>query len=170
MKPLKIFFLLLLGFILVIIDVAFLSNLEFFGVTILTSYIALLEFAILNRKSNSFLAFSVILFALFAIFSSLPLPILVLNFILLPAFLIFIKSNYFAGTTILSTIFFLLFASFLFESILVLYAGFSLSTVEIYLSMIVFTLLHTIIGFAVYLVARVFKKNFLSIGIEEEIR
>lgn len=164
MKQLKLLIYFLLGFVLVLFDVSFLSNFEIYGATVLLSFSFLVILAVV-RPFEDFMYFSLSLVILFAIFSSLPLFLVVLNFVLLPLLINFVRTKYFHRPGRLGMIAYLAVANFLFELILTIWAK-ELNQSG-FLAIGYFTLINTFTGFIINLIYSAFYGQTRS---QKEIR
>jgi len=97
----------------------------------------------------------------FALFSSLPLPIVFLNFFLLPVAVYYIKNTYFPEPTIISVIFYFTAATFLFDLIILIYA--KEWNQAGYLALGYFTVLNSLAGVGLFaLVRRIFRHYWIK--------
>lgn len=160
MKIIRQIIIIFIALALVILDVSFFSQLDIYGASILFSFIAAILFALLDRDKN-YLIYLLSAVIFFALFSSLPLPIIFINFFLLPAVIYYIKNTYFPEPTILSVIFYFSVATFLFDLIILLYArewneaG--------YLALGYFTVLNSLAGVGLFAsIRRIFRRYWVK--------
>lgn len=154
----KIFYqisIIILAFILVILDVSFFSQLDIYGASVLFSFIAAILFALLDREKNYlFYLLAAVLF--FTIFSSLPLPIIFLNFFLLPVAINYVKNTYFPEPTIISVVFYFFISAFIFDFVILIYA--KEWNQAGYLALGYFTVLNSLAGIGLFaLIRRIFR-------------
>jgi len=155
MKIFQQILIILLAFCLVILDVSFFSQLNIYGASILFSFIVAILFVLLNRDKN-YLCYLLASVIFFTIFSSLPLPIIFLNFFLLPVAVNYIKNTYFPEPTIISVIFYFFAATFIFDFILLIYA--KEWNQSGYLALGYFTVLNSLAGVGLFaLIRRIFR-------------
>lgn len=144
MKYLKFLSFFFLGLCLVLLDVSFLSNFEVYGATVISSFVFLIILAISDRQED-FVLFSLSLVILFAVFSSLPLFIIFLNFVLLPLAFNLVRRKYLHVPNRFSAVIYLLAATFLFELVLVIW-GREFNQFG-FLAVAYFIIINTICGF-----------------------
>lgn len=157
MKQLKFFWFLFLGFTLVLFDVSFLSNFELYGASILTSFLTLIMLIISGREDD-YISFSLILILLFSIFSSLPLATIVINFLVLPLAINLVLRKYFPRPNNFSALFYFVFATFVFDFVLLVWSGEWNATG--FLAVGYFTVINSLAGWALNSVYLSFKKKF----------
>ncbi|MDO8444038.1 MAG: hypothetical protein Q7S80_00850 [bacterium] len=121
MKQLKYLWYLFSGLFLVLLDVSFLSNFDVYGASIITSFLILIIMAISNRDDD-YIYFSLILIILFSIFSSLPLGIIAINFLVLPITLNIIIKKYFPRPNHFTIMLYFIFATFIFDLVLLIWS------------------------------------------------
>lgn len=107
-------------FFLVLLDISFFSSMDLYGATLISSFAFLILLAITDKKSNYLFASSVCLL-FFTIFSSLPIFLLLLDFLILPAIVNNIKRTYLPEPTVFTSFFYFFSASLFFEIILIGY-------------------------------------------------
>ncbi|MFA7253636.1 MAG: hypothetical protein WC107_03700 [Patescibacteria group bacterium] len=105
MKPINYFLLILLLLFSVILDVSFFSSLALNGASIMSAYLILMIGAVIS-KGRVFLVslFAVTIF--YSIFTSLPLFILLINFVIFPFFINFIRFRFFPKPALFSSLFY----------------------------------------------------------------
>ena len=108
----------LLAFIAVFVDVSFFSFWPVFGATLISSFVLVVIFS-LFFEDQLFLIFSLSVVFFFAIFSSLPLWIIIVCFLLVPAFLLFVRRRYLPEPNFVIILIYLIIANLLFEMILI---------------------------------------------------
>lgn len=149
MKQVKNIVLFALAAALVLFDVSFLSNFEVYGATILSSYSLLIIMSVLGGFNN-FAYFSLSLVILFAVFSSLPIFLILLNFVGLPLLFNFVRHKYFHAPNRFTILIYLVIANFLFEAFVMIWLReFSPAGV---LTVGYFTIINTVAGFLISLV------------------
>lgn len=146
MKYLKLAFYFFLGLFLTLLDVSLLSNFEFFGATILTSFSLLIVLAVSDRLED-LAYYSLGLVILFAVFSSLPLFLIMINFVFLPLVISYVRRRYFHKPSEFAVLLYLILGNFLFEAILVVWAG-ELNKIGLLLIMS-FVIINTVCGFLI---------------------
>ena len=102
MNYLKNITLILIAFCLVLFDVAFMSNFQFFGANLLLSAAFLLVFSLFDIQPMRFYVFTFSIVFFFAILSSLPLYVILINFLILPLLLNFFRRRFFPEPTLLT--------------------------------------------------------------------
>lgn len=153
----KILFLILLAFILSILDTSFFSFIPIFGATIISSYVAIINFSI-NGKINEFLLFTIAVIFFFSAFSSLPVWLIVAIFLLVPYLIFYIKKSYFPEPSTLSSLAFFSFATFLFALASLLYdQEWHLNRIAVGLY---FILINSAFGVFFYYLSKKIRKNF----------
>jgi len=157
MKQLKFLFYLLLGLLTVLLDVSFFSSFEIYGASILTSFIAMVVFAI-RDNGDEYAYFGLLQVILFAVFSSLPLGVIALNFFLLPIGLNIVAKKYFPKPNNFTILFYLVATTFLFDFILLVWS--SEWNAAGFLAVGYFTAINSMVGWLVYYVIDLFKKKF----------
>lgn len=157
MKQIKPILYFLLGLALVLLDVSFLSNFEIYGATIVTSFIFLVILAISDRLQD-FMYFSLSLVILFAVFSSLSLAVILLNFVLLPLVISYVRRKYLHVPNKFAAILYFLIATFCFEFILVAAAKEFNQAGALMIGY--FTILNTFLGFFINIFYRSIKQKF----------
>ena len=142
--------------LLVIFDVVFLVNFQLYGATIFSSFLFLVIFAISGRRDDYiFIAFCLVL--LFAVFSSLPIWLSLILFIILPSLLHFIRQQYFPEPNVLSSLLYFFAATLCFDFILLVYAdGWS---IEGAISLASFVAANTLAGCLMFAVAYRFREK-----------
>ena len=88
-----------LAFLLSILDTSFLSFYEFYNATIISSFAALMIFAILGYRKES-LVFGASCILSLSVFSSLPVWVLVSSFLLIPSLIFYIRDKIFFDNNI----------------------------------------------------------------------
>jgi|GEM_PF-1096017 len=157
MKQIKLILYLLFGVFTVLLDVSFFSNFEKYGASILSSFIVMVIMAI-KGQSDDYTYFALLLVILFAIFSSLPLGVIALNFFFLPIALNIITKKYFPTPNNFTILFYLIAASFLFDFILLVWSH-EWNAVG-FLAVGYFTAINSMAGWLAYYVFASFKKRF----------
>jgi len=149
----KISLLIFLGLMLPFLDVAYFSALPVYGATLITTFVLIINFALLTspQDSNEFVLFEFLAMIFFAVFSSVPIWILFAAFIILPNLIVFFRKNYFSFSSVpLSSIFFLA-ANFIFEFLLLLSAG--EWSREGFLALLSFVIINSIFGVFVFFIS-----------------
>ncbi|MCL5410399.1 MAG: hypothetical protein M1324_00905 [Patescibacteria group bacterium] len=122
MKITKNFFLIFFAFVFSILDTSFFSFLPIIGeVTIISAYVAIIYFSI-SGQINDFLIFTIAVIFFFSAFSSLPVWLVVLTFLLVPYFIFYIRKKYFPEPSILSSLAFFGSGTFLFALTSIIYS------------------------------------------------
>lgn len=156
MRYLKNFSIIILVFILVLLDVSFFSNFQLYDATVLSTIAFILVFCIadIHMRYLNIFALSAIFF--FSIFSSLPIFIILVNFLVLPLALKIARGRYFPEPTVIMAIFYSLLFSFCFETVMILYDR--IWSKEAILSLFCFTVLNTFASVVVYAVFLTMRK------------
>lgn len=153
----------LTSYFFTILDVSFFSNFSFFGATIVSAYIIVLVFALVAEKNDCFL-FLFLTFFFYAIFSSVPIIILFILFVVLPGILIYLrKYNYVEPTLVVSSVTVFVFL-LLFELILLIYyKEFNFSAVKLVTG---FVLVNSLVSLIIFDFVKIFQKKFSIAKIE----
>lgn len=164
MRHIRLIWYIFLGLALVLLDVSFFAVLEFRGAAIVSSFLTLIVLAISDRKEN-FVYFSLVLIILLTIFSSLPISIIGINFLVLPWLLNFAIKRYFRRPDPITNIFYLSFASLVFSLTLMIWANdWSLAGFVVALY---FTLINSLAGWLIgYVYLSLRKKLTLDVEIK----
>jgi len=110
-----------LGLLLVLLDVSFLSNFEIYGASIITSFLTLIIMTISDR-GDDYIYFSLILILLFSIFSSLPLGVIVINFLVLPSVLNLVVREYFPRPNHVTVMLYFILTTLIFDLVLLVWS------------------------------------------------
>lgn len=146
-----------LALVTVLLDVSFFSTFEIYGATVISSLAILLTMAITDRNRNYLIyAFSLILF--FTIFSSLPLIVIAIEFLALPAGLNYVMTRYFPRPRAATSPIYYLFGNFIFELVLMVYAK-EYNQVGL-LTLSYFVVLNSIFGVIFYVLLEKVKNDF----------
>ena len=94
------------SFLTVLFDVAFFSNFQFFEANILSTIGLIFSLAIFDKKGRWLLLCSLSSVFFFSILSSLPLWVILLDFLLLPVFLNLIRRRFFPEPNVFTMLFF----------------------------------------------------------------
>jgi hypothetical protein len=157
MSVFKKILLICLALATVLLDVSFFSTFEIYGATVISSLAILLTMAITDRNRNYLIyAFSLILF--FTIFSSLPLVVIVIEFLALPAGLNYVMTRYFPRPRAVTSPIYYLFGNFIFELVLMVYAKEYNQAGLLTLSY--FVVLNSILGVIFYVLLEKVKNDF----------
>ena len=137
----------LLSFFTTLLDVAFFSNLEFYGATIILTFIIANLFSLGNKWEDLIVFISgALLF--FAIFSSVPIPALIFVFYVVPLASYYLKKNYFSEPSPIFSVFYLAPAMLLFDlSLMIVTKQWS---AEAILSLCYFVVINSIFGVIIY--------------------
>ncbi len=154
----------ILGLFLILLDVSFLSNFEIYGASILTSFLALVIFVIYD-KTDDYIYFSLILILLFSIFSSLPLGVILVNFLILPVAMNIILQKYFPRPNNFTVLFYFIFATFVFDFVLLAWSG-SWNAAG-FLAVGYFTAINSVAGWIINYIYNSVKKKFV---LESEVK
>lgn len=111
--------LILFALFLSVMDTAFFSNLTINGASIVSVYMLSIIFAI-NGDFERFLLFVGATVIFFSIFSSLPIYLIFLLFLVIPSFLLFLRKKYLPHPSVPVSLFYFIIVDFLFEIILLL--------------------------------------------------
>lgn len=122
MKLSKLLLYILLGLVLVIMDLTFFSYIEIYGASLITSLVVLTMLA-LSSKNDDYIYFGLILVILFSIFSSVPLFVIGLNFVLVPATINYVIKKYLPSPSTLTAVLYFIFVAFLFEFSLLVWSS-----------------------------------------------
>lgn len=144
---------------LTVLDVSFFSGLQIYGASLLISFVVLIIFALVGQQEN-WLVFSFGLIFSFAIFSSLPSIVLVINFFLVPAVINFVRRKYLPEPTLFSSISYFVVASLLFELMLVVY--FREFDQQVALACSYFVVINSICGMILFGLYLKMRKKFVS--------
>jgi len=153
----KSLFLVLLAFILSILDTSFFSFVPIFGATIISSYITIINFSI-TGKTNDFLTFAISVIFFFSAFSSLPVWMIVLVFLLVPYLIHYVKGHFFPDPSVPFSVAFFMAGTFLFSLISLVYGKEWNVTGIILMSSFIF--INSLFGVFLYYISRKVKKNF----------
>ncbi|MFA4996027.1 MAG: hypothetical protein WC536_02710 [Patescibacteria group bacterium] len=153
----KSLFLVLLAFILSILDTSFFSFIPILGATIISSYITIINFSI-TGKTNDFLIFTISVIFFFSAFSSLPVWMIVLTFLLIPYLIHYVKNHFFPDPSAPFSIAFFMAGTFLFSLISLIYGKEWNMTGVILVSSFIFV--NSLFGVFLYYISRKIKKNF----------
>lgn len=120
MEYLKNLLFVLLALACVLLDVSFFSFMAVAGATLLISFIGSMVIAMYRKKEELIVyLLSVVLF--FSIFSSLPFPIIIINFLLIPYLANFIRNRFFLEPTIFTGLIYISVSLIIFQLILLCY-------------------------------------------------
>ncbi|MFA6963366.1 MAG: hypothetical protein WC227_01475 [Patescibacteria group bacterium] len=106
MNYFKNIIIILASFLTVLFDVAFFSNFQFFEANVLSCVAILFTLAIFDKKGRWLLLYALSTVFFFAILSSLPLWVILLDFLLLPVFLNLIRRRFFPEPNVFTLLFF----------------------------------------------------------------
>lgn len=144
MRLFRYFTIFLVLFFLTILDVSFLANFSWHGVTLISSFV-LVALAGLVGDDHIFIAISLGLVLLFATLSSAPILAIFLCFFILPSLCRMIVRRYMPEQNYLVALVYFLLLSALFDLVFIAFYG--AWNGEIALSLLVFTLLHSLVAF-----------------------
>lgn len=119
---LKKILIVILTFVMVLFDISLFSFWDLHGATVISSLVFIL-FLAMAAKSKTFLIPSLSALFFFSVFSSLPMLVLFLNFIILPAAVHFFRIRFFPEPNIFSSFFYFVAGSFCFEFVLLIFSG-----------------------------------------------
>jgi len=157
MNTIKKILLIVAALITVLLDVSFFSSLEIYGATVILSLAVLLTMAITDRGRDYLIyAFSLILF--FTIFSSLPLIVIAIEFLVLPAGLNFVLTKYFPKPRPATSPIYYIFGTLFFEFVLLVYS--KEFTQSGFLTLGYFVVINSIVGVICYIVQEKVKSDF----------
>lgn len=163
MNLLKRLLWIILALVMVIFDVSFLTNFSLNGASILFSFLILMIFSLLDKKGE-YVIFALALVIGFSVFSSVPILVIAINFLILPIVVNYVRLNYFPVPTALTIFLYLLLATFLFDFSLLVYAGewsrAGFTTVAEFVAM------NTILGGIMYSLYLRFSKRFSIMDIK----
>lgn len=117
---LKYFFISIFSFCLVLLDTSFFSMLTFYEAQIIISFLALIIFALKVDEILTFFCFSIVIF--FAVFSSLPVWLILINFLLIPSVVLYLRKNFLPEPSMVSLPLYFMITCFAFEFVLLLYS------------------------------------------------
>jgi len=157
MNTFKKIMLIVAALVTVLLDVSFFSSIEIYGATIILSLSILLTMAISDRSRNYLIyAFSLILF--FTIFSSLPLIVIAIEFLLLPTGLNYVMIKYFPKPRPVTSPIYYAFGTLFFELVLLVYS--KEFTESGLLTLSYFVVINSIVGVICYIVQEKVKNDF----------
>lgn len=162
----KNLFLSLFALILVLLDISFFSAISLNGATIISTYILIINFALLTNPKdyhNNFTFFEVTSLIGFSVFSSVPITILFFAFFIVPAIIVFLRKNYFPMPSILNSVVFFFLSNIIFEFLFVLYQK-QINQTGIEL-IAYFSIINTLFGVFVYYISNRIKPRNLEIKI-----
>lgn len=115
----KITFLFILALFSAILDTSFFSAITIFGASIILTYLILIFLAIrATEETFIFAAFSVIFFT---IFSSISVIIILLNFLIIPLMVFYLRKRFLPEPSFLASLLYFSAGSLIFELIFILY-------------------------------------------------
>jgi len=157
MNTFKKIMLIVVALVTVLLDVSFFSSIEIYGATIILSLSILLTMAISDRSRDYLIyAFSLILF--FTIFSSLPLIVIAIEFLLLPAGLNYVMIKYFPKPRPVTSPIYYIFGTLFFELVLLVYS--KEFTESGLLTLSYFVVINSIVGVICYIIQEKVKNDF----------
>ena len=118
----KSLLLITLAFILSILDTSFFSFIPILGTTIISSYAAIINFSI-AEKINDFLIFTIAVIFFFSSFSSLPVWLIVMVFLIFPSIMFYVKKTYFPEPSVISSFAFFVSGTLLFALTSLIYTN-----------------------------------------------
>jgi hypothetical protein len=160
----KYLFLIVLSFVLSFMDISFFSFLGVYGATILTSFIFMIIFTLVDKTKKDYIIVSLSLVLFFSIFSSLPLFPIMVNFFLIPAAISYIRKYYLPEPSLIVSPLYFLVATFIFEGVLLIYS--KAWNNEGLLTFSWFVFINTMVGVIVYYFYLKIRKRFKSFEIK----
>lgn len=162
----KNLFLSLFALILVLLDVSFFSAISLNGATIISTYVLIINFALISTPKNyheNFTFFEAVSLIGFSVFTSVPIIILFFAFFIVPAIIVFLRKNYFPMPSIINSAIFFLLSNIFFEFLFILnqkqmnQAGLELIAY--------FSIINTLFGVFIYYISDRVKPKNLEIKI-----
>lgn len=150
----------LLALVLVLMDSSFFTLFAMNGISIISSFAALIIVALLNSRSN-FIIFSLSLILFLTIFSSLSPIFIIFAFFVVPAAVLFLRQNYLPEPSIMFSLVYFVFGFVFLGSFLILY-GNNLSVVLARL-LLQFVALNSVTGLLFYYLT-IRSRNYLQPG------
>jgi hypothetical protein len=147
-----------LAFLFILLDVSFFSTFQVLGVSILSSYIVAINFALMKRFEST-LIFCIASTIFLAVFSSLPVILIWIIYLLLPMVTFFIRAKYFAVPGIIISVLFFIGASTVMGSILLINSrGLNVSGLT---KLFYLVLENAIFGILIYMIFRKMQKKVI---------
>lgn len=151
MKILQKTYLFIFMAVLVLFDVTFLANLTIFNANLLLSFSVLLIVALLV-KSDDYLILAISASFFLAILSSLPIILIMFNYVIIPAVIFGLRQRFFPRPTIASSFFYFIAAFFLFQLSLVVYIR--IFNHQVLVSSVLFIFLNSVLGCVIFAIAQ----------------
>lgn len=147
----------LLALFLSVLDLSFFSAFSLFGATVLTTFMMIVNLALLAKKQSKeeFLIFQVSGFFVYTLLSSVSIWILLVLFILLPSLILYIRLNYFRTLSLPTGLILLIISNLLFEVFLFLQAK-QLNSQSVK-TIIAFVIMNSLVGFVILFIASQFR-------------
>jgi hypothetical protein len=164
MNYFKYVLVIIVAFLLSFLDISFFSFLDIYGATVLSSFIFLIIFTIVDKTKQDYLVVSLALVLFFIVLSSLPLIPLLINFFLIPAIINYVRKYYLREPTLFASIGYFFIACFIFELTLLIYARAWNATG--FLTFAWFIFLNVFLSFISYAIYLKIRKNFSSLEIK----
>lgn len=112
----------LLSLVLVLMDSSFFTLFAMNGISVISSFAALIIIALLNNRSN-FIIFSLSLILFLTIFTSLSPLFIIFAFFVVPAVILFLRQNYLPEPSIMLSLVYFVFGFVFLGSFLILYGN-----------------------------------------------
>jgi hypothetical protein len=159
MKFWRYLFLAILALVLVLLDVSFFSNFQIHDGFMLSSFVILIIFSIVDND-NSYLYFACCLIFSLVALSSLEPGLLIINFLILPMVLNWIRHKFFPKPTIYTAILYIFISTMIFN-LTALTIGHDFSTQSM-VALFYFVGINTVLGFVIHGVYSYFHKRLDS--------
>lgn len=160
MKYLRYSILIFISFVLVFIDVSFLSFWEVYGATVLSSLLFLIIFSMTDKTKKDYVVAALSVVLAFSVFSSLPLFLIIIGFFLIPASIAYVRQRYLPEPNVPISILYFVISSVFFEGILLLYLR--AWTANGLLTFAWFVFINSLVGFISYALYLKIRKNFTT--------
>jgi hypothetical protein len=129
-----------------------------YGATILSSFLFLVTFTIIDKTKKDYVLVSLADILFFSILSSLPMPVIFIGFFLVPISIGYIRERYLPEPTSIVSIIYFFLSTLLFEGVLLLYLRAWNMLGILTLSWFIF--INTFLGFLTYAAYLRIRKNF----------
>lgn len=137
----------LLALFTTLFDVTYLTNFEVYGATVISTFLIALLLAFLHKGRN-YLVFACAAVIFFAVFSSLPIILIMINFLALPALVRYIRQRFFPEPNLFFSLFYFLLGTLFFDLFFMLFAKeFSADGL---VSVLSFVIINSISGVIIY--------------------
>ena len=153
----------ILALLLVFVDVCFFGFLPLGGISILSSFLVLVTFALLFDQEK-FLIFALSLVIWLSIFSSLPTWVILAVYVLIPSTIVFLRKNYLPEPSIFIALFYF-FVSTLLTGLFFMIDSMEWNDSSLAL-ILFFSLINTIAGFIIFVVFKSYRQRSMSSSIK----